>query len=167
MGKVLNAFENGWPGAISRSVGDIVEAKAVTASAGIAFGLPVVLNSQKTGVVPFASTHTAKDFYGVTVRSASKTPDTYGGNEAQYNRKEMADVLVRGSVIVTCFAGTPEPGGGVYIHKASGKFVADSTTGGVDNVFIPTAKWRGGKDSYNRAELLLFTAMEAEDTTPV
>ena len=155
MGKVLNTFENGWLGAISRSVDDIVEAYAVTATDGVGFGIPVVLNTQKTGVVPFASTNVADDFIGITVRSASKTPDTYGSNEAKYNRKEMADVLTRGSVIVNCLAGTPEPNGNVYIHPGTGKFVAVADIQGADNILIPNAKWRGGKDTYHRAEVLI------------
>ena len=127
MGKVLASFMNGYAGANSRSVDDIVEAYPVTASNGVAFGLPVVLNSAKTGVVPFASTNVADDFIGVAVRAPSKTPNEYGSETAMYNQNEMADILVRGSAVVICFSGTPAPDGTVYIIKSNGRFSADAT----------------------------------------
>ncbi len=156
MGKVLASFLPGYPGAISRSVDDIVEAYAVGGPNSIAFGLPVVLNAQKTGVVPFASTNVAADLIGVAARSASKTPNEFGSNTAQYNQNDMADILVRGSVVVICYSGTPAVDGAVYIIKSNGRFSADASTAGVDNVLIPNAKWRGGKDSSNRAELVIL-----------
>ncbi len=156
MGKVLRSFDPGWPGAVSRSVDDVIVPMAVTVPSGVAFGLPVVLNSQKTGVIPFASTHSADDFIGVAVRSAAKTPDAYGSNQAQYNQTEMADILVRGSAVVQCYTGTPAPGGPVYIHKASGYFSAEASTGGTDNVLLPNVKFRGLKDLYDRVEIVIL-----------
>ena len=137
MGKVLASFLPGYPGAISRAVDDIVKPMAVGGPNAIDFGLPVVLNAGKTGVVAFASTNTADDFVGIAVRSAAKTPNEYG------------------SAVVVCYSGTPAMDGAVYIIKANGRFSADASTGGVDNVLIPNAKWLGGKDSSNRAEIVI------------
>ena len=75
MGKVLNGFMNGYAGAISRSVDDVVVSLPVGSYNGIDFGKPVVFNSQKTAVVAFTSTSTAADIVGIAVRSAVKTPD--------------------------------------------------------------------------------------------
>lgn len=155
MGKVLASFLPGYPGAISRAVDDIVKPMAVGGANAIDFGLPVVLNAGKTGVVAFASTNTADDFVGIAVRSGAKTPNDYGNNTGKYNQNEMADILVRGSAVVVCYSGTPAMDGAVYIIKANGRFSADASTGGVDNVLIPNAKWLGGKDSSNRAEIVI------------
>ena len=154
MGKVLGSFTNGYPGAIARSVDDIVVSHA--AGATIPFGVPVVFNPLKTAVVPFASTHTVEDLVGIAVRVPSKTPDAYDSSTAQYNPREMADVLVRGTAVVQCISGTPAPGGAVYIVKANGKFAAEAATAGTDNVLVPHMKWRGAKDSNNRAEVVVL-----------
>ena len=159
MGKVLNGFDNGYPGAISRGVDDIVIPMGTMAFNGIAFGLPVAYDSTKTGVTPFAATHTAEDFVGIAVRSASKTPSAYGSSQGQYNSQEMVDVLVRGSTVVQCVTGTPAPGGAVYILKANGRFSAEAATGGTDNVLIPNMKFRGTKDSYGYAEAVILERM--------
>ena len=155
MGKVLASFAPGFPGAISRAVDDIVKPMAVGASGGIAFGLPVVMNAGKTAVIPFASTNVADDFIGIAVRSGAKTPNEYGSNTAQYNQHEMADILVRGSAVVVCYSGTPALAGAVYIIKSNGRFSADASFSGTENVLIPNAKWLGGKDSSNRAEIVI------------
>ena len=157
MGKVLSGFKNGFAGAISRSVDDVVVPMAVTGVNGIEYGRPVVFNNQKTGVVPFASTSTAADIVGIAVRSAVKTPDTYGSNAGKYNRKDMADILVRGSAAVFCAGGTPTAGSPVYIVKADGTFTAEASTGGTDNLLVPNMKFRGAKDSMAIAEVVILT----------
>ena len=155
MGKVLSTFTNGYPGAIARSVDDIVVSHA--ASATIPFGTPVAFNPLKTGVVPFASTHTAEDFLGIAVRAPSKTPDTYDSSTAQYNIREMADILTRGTTVVQCISGTPAAGSPVYIVKANGKFAAEASTAGTEHLLIPNMKFRGPKDGSNRAEVVILS----------
>ena len=77
MGKVQAVFGNGSPGAITRSVDDIVISVKNAGEGEIAFGTPVFLASG--GAVPF-DTDSPQDFssfLGFAVRIADKTPDTY------------------------------------------------------------------------------------------
>ena len=53
MGKVLSTFDIGWPGAISRSVDDIVISKKNGGSTAIPFGAPVFLTADGEGVVAY------------------------------------------------------------------------------------------------------------------
>ncbi len=157
MGKVLSSFKNGYAGAISRSVDDVVISMPVWGNNPVEFGRPVVLNTQKTAVIPFTSTSTAADIVGISVRSASKTPGTYGSNASNYSRKEMADILVRGSAVVFCASGTPTAGSPVYIVKADGTFTAESATDGTDNLLVPHMHFRGPKDTSAMAEVVILT----------
>ena len=154
-GKVLDTFTHGWPGTISRAVDDVVVSFANRHSAAIAWGVPVVRDPAGTGVVPFTPTSTAEDFVGFTVRSASKTPDTYGGDTGRVNPGEMADVLVRGSMTVEVSAGTPAPGGKVYLVKATGAVSASADA--ANNVELPSVRFRAAKDASRRAEIVILT----------
>ena len=87
MGKVQAVFGNGSPGAITRSVDDIVISVKNAYSGEIAFGTPVFLEAG--GAVPFntAAPQEYSSFLGFAVRVADKTPDTYpqdqsGGEQA-------------------------------------------------------------------------------------
>ena len=154
-GKVLDTFTHGWPGTISRSVDDIVVAHANRSNAPIAYGVPVVLDSTKTGVIPFASTSAAADLVGFTVRSGSKTPDTYGSDASAYNPGEIAEVLVRGSMTVAVESGNPIPGGKVYLVKATGAISASADA--TNNVELTNVRFRSTKDSGRRAEIVILT----------
>ncbi len=155
MGKVLDTFTNGYAGAISRSVDDVVIPLSNTDTAALDYGVPVVYDAAKTGGVKFTSDSVAADFIGITVRSASKTPSTYGSNVSSYAPGEMMDVLVRGSTVVPVSGGTPAPGGAVYVVKASGAF---SAAAGEDNstVLLTNARFRSVKDKNNQAEIVLL-----------
>lgn len=154
MGKVLSNFEPGWPGAVSRSADDIIVPMANRESTeAIAFGAPVVMASDHKGVINWTSTSDEDDFVGVAVRGASKTPDTYGGNLANYPAKSMVDVITRGSVIIRVMGGSPYSGGPVYIVKASGAFTAvDDSPNTVElkNVFF-----RGERNSAGDVEAVI------------
>ena len=129
MGKVLTAFRNGYPGAISRAVDDIVISLANAGAEDIPFGAPVFLSADRKGVVPF-STDSPQDyssFVGFAVRSAAKTPDTYPGG---------------------AFADPPRAAGNLYIVKADGKLTPsageEGTTVLLENVKIRTPKDASG-----------------------
>ena len=76
MGKVQEHFSNGWPGAISRSLDDVVISVRNVSDGDIPFGAPVFLVNQ--GAVPFDITDPQEfeTFLGFAVRVADKTPDT-------------------------------------------------------------------------------------------
>ena len=76
MGKVNATFGSGWPGSVSRSIDDIIVALPSRESEReIAFGAPVWLTGDGTGVRGWTSGDTAEHFAGFAVRSPSKTPD--------------------------------------------------------------------------------------------
>ena len=137
MGKVLPTFDLGWPGAISRSVDDVVVSLKNAGSDPIHFGDPVFLAASGGGVTAYVSggsdTRTFEQFVGFAVRDPGKTPDTYpqeqdmqtdtGYQEGQWNPGEVVEVLVRGSISLRAIAGF-QPGGKVYIRKLDGSLVA-------------------------------------------
>ena len=63
MGKVITEFDLGWPGAISRSVDDIVISMKNNSTEPIPFGVPVFLSSDGSGVEPFANTDSGFVFF--------------------------------------------------------------------------------------------------------
>ena len=156
MGKVLSDFNIGWPGAISRSIDDIVISLPNAGSVAIPYGVPVFLAADGEGVVLFdpdaSPAQTFADFVGFTVRDASKTPSTYpagqdmspsSGNQAgEYGVGEKVDVLVRGSIAANLTAGFLATGGKVYLKKADGTLVAEAgaegTTFELTNVKVKT-----------------------------
>ncbi len=153
MGKVLSSFTNGYPGAIARSLDDVVIALPNKHTAALAFGVPVVLNTAGDGVVPFGSSHTAAQFVGVTVRNPSKTPDTYGSDTGSYAPGELVDVLVRGHITVNMpntYAATP--GAPVSIVKASGAF---SVTTGETVVALTNTHVSSDIDTSGNVEIVL------------
>lgn len=157
MGKVLSFFDIGWPGAISRSVDDIVISMQNGGSAAIPFGAPVFLTADGEGVVPFDPdadpAQTFDSFVGFAVRDPAKTPDTYpvqqelssilSDQAGEYTTKDVVDVLVRGSIAVETdimFL----PGGKVYLRVADGELVAEPGEEGetfeLENVKMKTPK---------------------------
>ena len=151
MGKVLSTFDIGWPGAISRSVDDIVVSLKNSGAAPIPFGDPVFLTDDGEGVVGFVDngSQTFERFVGFAVRSPSRTPDTYpasqdmsvtaGEQAASWNPGEVVEVLVRGCIAVRTSAGFGA-GGRVYIRKSDGVLVpnagAEGSTLLLENVRI-------------------------------
>ena len=163
MGKVISSFDLGWPGAISRSVDDIVVSLKNKGTAPIPFGVPVFLSDDGSGVVAFSSTSSGgtpqafEKFVGFTVRSASKTPDTYpqqqdmnpfsGEQKGAWNPGEVVEVLVRGCIAALSVAGFT-PGGKVYIRKSDGAIVpnagSEGTTVLLENVRCRVAQTGNG-----------------------
>ena len=154
MGKVLNTFTNGWPGAIARSIDDIVIAMANLSDQPIKYGMPVALDPERKGIVPFdGSSHEAADFLGVSVRAPAKTPDAYGSSEGSYAPGDLVDVLVRGHIVVNLTRGIPELGDTVGIEKATGCFASAT---GQDYVTVPNARFSSVRDSDKMAEIVLL-----------
>ena len=147
-GKVLNAFSKGFPGTVSRSVDDIIEALVNADTVAIPFGAPVVLNG--AGVKAFASGNTAAQFLGVAVRIA-KTNETYGADDAAYQANELVDVLKRGTVSVKV-EGTPAAGADVYV-TAAGAFTATSAGG----TKLTNCKFKSAADANGVAEMVILT----------
>ncbi len=154
-GKVLSGFTNGYAGAISRAVDDIVISLGNgTDEEEIAFGRPVFLVSGQEACIPFdAETCTADNFLGFTVRAADKTPEVYGSNRAAYVPGEPVDVLVRGSMAVTMDS-SAQVGSPVYIRKADGALVTNPGAEGT-TVLLPNVTVRRNRDSTRTAEIVI------------
>ena len=144
MGKVLRTFVNGWPGAVSRSIDDIVISARNGSGADIPFGAAVFQVAGEVTCTGFsADSSTAEKFLGFAVRAADKTPDEYGSSQGSYAPNDPVDILVRGSMVLE-FANNATPGACVYIRKSDGKYVtaagAEGTTLLLPNVTVRTAR---------------------------
>ena len=154
MGKVLRQFMNGYPGAVSRSIDNVVVSLRNASDGEIPFGAPVFLSYGERACKGFsAEESTAETFLGFAVRAADKTPDTYGSNTAAFAPGDPVDVLVRGSVVLP-FAGGAVPGAGVYIRKSDGALVTAAGAEG-STLRLPGAAVRSVRDSAQCAEVSL------------
>ena len=162
MGKALRYFLNGFPGAISRAVDDIVISIANKETTNpIAFGEAVFINSAGTGAIKYAEGTTAfeSQFIGIAVRSASKTPDAYDPdpvtrrNEGSYQPREIMDVITRGRVVVRADSATR--GWPVYFIPSTGHFTKSAGTSPNTNILVPNAHFGSGADTGGCAEIVL------------
>jgi len=152
MGKVQKTFNNGWAGAVSRSIDDIIISIKNASAGDIPFGAPVFMT--ENGAVPF-STDTPQDFstfLGFAVRVADKTPEEYPApnavnQEGTWKAGDVMEVLVRGSIAVrTISAGTR--GAPVYIRKSDGKLTTSEGSSG-STVLLENVRIRNTRDTYS------------------
>ena len=149
MGKVQSSFTNGYAGAPSRSVDNVIISKKNAGSDPIPFGAPVFLKSDGTGILPFTSgTTTAAQFVGFAVRVPDKTPETYGSNTADYAANDPVDILVRGSIVLGIVTTSAQVGNSVYVRVADGKLVtvagAEGSTVQLPGVTVAAIRDAGG-----------------------
>ena len=156
MGKVQAVFGNGSPGAITRSVDDIIISVRNAGETDIPFGAPVFMTPE--GAVPFDIENPQEffTFVGFAVRVADKTPDTYpqdqsGGEQAgTWKPGDVMEVLVRGGITVELAAGG-ETGDPVYLRKSDGALTAvsgqEGTTVLLENVRIRRPAGAGGRNT--------------------
>ena len=154
MGKVLSLFTNGFTGAVSRSIDNIVISVRNASGGEIPFGAPVFLKLGENACRTFgADTSTEANFLGFAVRAAVKAPDVYGSSEASYASGDPVDVLVRGSVILQ-FGDSVSPGNSVYIRKSDGALVTEAGAEGT-TLRLPNVTVRTLSDDSSRAEVVL------------
>lgn len=135
MGKVQARFGNGFAGAVSRSIDDIIISVRNAGSVDIPFGAPVFMTSD--GAVPFdiATPQEFASFLGFAVRVADKTPDEYPSGQfgtppqGVWHPGDVMEVLVRGSIAVASAASGTQ-GGKVYVRKSDGKITATAGSSG-------------------------------------
>lgn len=151
MGKVQATFINTYPGAISRNVDDIVISLPNTGETAIKFGDPVFLDTTNKGAKAWAEGALFTGFLGVATRIGIKTPDTYGGQEGQYNPGDIMSIIVRGSVCIPLDSGTPTVGAGVYLNASTGKYTATST----DNTALTNCKFRTAVGANGCVEIVI------------
>ena len=154
MGKVLHSFQNGYAGAISRSIDDIVISLRNASGGEVAFGAPLFHVSGENACRSFnASTSTSDNFVGFAVRVPDKTPENYGLSTGSYKANEIMDVLVRGSVVLP-FESSALPGASVYVRKADGKLVVNPGAEGT-TILLPNVTVRTARDTARCAEVVV------------
>lgn len=152
MGKVQETFGIGSPGAVSRSVDEIVISVKNTSAAEIPFGAPVFLSG--SGAVPFSisAPQAFSSFLGFAVRVADKTPDVYpsgqfGENpEGAWKPGDVMEVLVRGGIAVKTAANGTH-GGKIYIRKSDGKLTPEAGESGT-TVLLENVRIRNPRNAY-------------------
>ena len=155
MGKVLGTFTNGFVGAASRSIDNVIISMKNGNGGEIPFGAPVFQVSGENSCRAFdESTSTDANFLGFAVRVPDKTPETYDGNEGVFKVGDPVEVLVRGSVVLQ-FAAMAQPGASVYIRKADGVLVTSAGSSGT-TLELPNVKVRTMADNNRRAEVVVL-----------
>ncbi len=153
MGKVLKTFTNGFPGAVSRAVDEVVLSLRNGSGGNIAFGQPVFLKTDGSNSVTVfdSGMSDATRFVGFAVRPGDKTPDEYGSSTAAWKSNEPVDILVRGSVIVQIETAAT-PGQQVYIRVSDGKLTTSAGSSG-STIALPHVNARTARDSAGRCEI--------------
>ena len=146
-------FQNGYPGAISRSVDDVVVSLKNAGGASVPFGAPVFKVSGERSCKLYQDGVTAEDFIGFAVRVPVKTPETFGSKTACYAENDPVDVLTRGSVILE-LANSARPGDAVYLRKVDGKLVTTPGSEGT-TIQLPNCTVRSSRDTAHFAEVVV------------
>ena len=159
MGKVQNTFLNGFSGAVSRSVDDVIISVKNASDQQIPFGAPVFLGAG--GAVPFdpSSAQAFTAFLGFAVRIADKTPETYPSGQfgtpsaGVWKAGDVMEVLVRGSIALP-LTDTGAVGGTVYVKKADGTLQAAAGESGA-TVALENVRIRRPKDDSGCCEAVI------------
>lgn len=157
MGKVQEIFGNGRPGAVSRSVDDIIISVRNAGETDIPFGAPVFMTPE--GAVPFDIENPQEffTFVGFAVRVADKTPDTYGAGqfsdppEGAWHAGDVVEILTRGSMAIP-LESIGSLGSPVYIRKADGKLTTSMGTSN-STVLLENVRIRNPRDASGCAEI--------------
>lgn len=163
-------FGYGYPGSVSRTPDCVIESKPVAAnSANIAFGKPVVLNTDNTFSAPTSVALTAANFAGVAVAEVKQQLTYSVGQDVTqggyYAAEQPADVIQRGIVSVYVAYGTPTAGGAVYVRTVLNGTFPDEVVGdfrtaadGGNTVQLTNCSWNTNLiDAQGVAELKIKT----------
>lgn len=159
---------HGFAGCYARQPDMVVETRPAGGSANIAFGAPLVYDTDNASVVSAGASFTAADFAGVAgfeIKSVLTYLDQAVG---QYGPGEPVSVFQRGSINVKCYDGTPALGGAVYVRTVQsdtytsspvGSFSATNESG--KTVALTNCQWGGPADANGIAELVILTKLNA------
>ena len=167
MGRVLQSFTNGVPGAVSRSVDDIIISIRNTSGADVPFGTPVFLTSGGAAPVNPSAPQEYSKFLGFAVRVADKTPDTYpaGQNPEQYSQGgvwkagDLMEVLVRGCIVVRMVTAALF-GDEIYLRKSDGALTPNPGTSGT-TILLENVRVRGNRDTPSNITEVVVTERNA------
>ena len=152
MGKVLNTFMNGFPGAPSRTADEIIITMQNGSEKDIPFGAPVFLKTDGSAEgFDLEYPQEFEQFLGFACRVPDKTPDTAVTGQNQENPlgawrpNETMEVLVRGAITVP-MAASANRGSDIYLRKADGKLVA-SPGASNSTIELTNVKLRNARDT--------------------
>ncbi len=164
IGKAMN---HGFAGSFSRQPDSIIDTHPLAGSKAIAFGMPVVYDTDGA-VKPMGAGATAAAFLGVAVREIKSATNYFDQNTGMYQPGEAVPVMIRGCVNVLCQNGTPAANGTVYVRIAANEAYPNAVEGGFEatadganTVELTNVKWKGTADANGIAELRILTALNA------
>lgn len=164
IGKVMNV---GYPGSFSKN-GDFIASPRPVKTAALKFGAVTMLNTDNT-YSPATASFAMTTFAGIALREVQQASSYTSQSAGEYAVGAVADVIERGSVVVTCVDGTPTAGGLVYVCTVAGTVAAvGDITANASNassgttVQITNARFTTGvKDANNCAEITLLGRNQA------
>lgn len=167
-GQVIGkAMPHGYAGSYSRQPDMVVDSAPYHGSNPLPFGAPVVMGEDGSAQA-WGEASAAADFLGVAVREVKSAYDYMNQNEGVYQPGEAVPVMKRGCVNVICQAGTPLPGGKVYIRTKKNAAKPNAVVGGFEaaadegnNVALNNVQWKGAADASGVAELRILTINNA------
>lgn len=161
---------HGFAGCYARQPDMIVNTRPCGGTSPIAFGTPVMYDSNHN-VVPMAGTGTAASkFLGVAAAEIKSSLSYLAPGAGQFAPGEPVGVFQRGSINVKCYKGSPALGGTVYVRIVEtaayasttvvGGFEAEADSNTAANVVALPAdicQWGGPADANGVAELVILT----------
>ncbi len=165
-GQVIGkTMQHGYAGSYARQPDMVVDSEPLGGDREVPFGAPVVMGENGTAMA-WAEDFTAENFWGVAVREVKSSLDFLNQNEGVYRPGEAIPVMKRGCVNVICQAGTPAPGGIVYIRTKADQAKPNAVVGGFEatadagnNIALTNAQWKGAADANGVAELRILTIL--------
>lgn len=162
---------HGYAGSYSRQPDMVVDTAPLAGTIELPFGAPVVMGAAGSAQ-PWGESSGAADFWGVAVREVKSSLDYFKQNQGGYRPGEAVPVMKRGCVNVICQAGTPVPGGKVYVRIKANTAKPNAVVGGFetaedkdDSVTYTTeltnCRWKGTADANKVAELRILTILNA------
>lgn len=167
-GQVIGkTMQHGYAGSYARQPDMAVDSEPLGGDREVPFGAPVVMGANGTAVA-WAEDSTAEKFWGIAVREVKSSLDFLNQNEGVYRPGEAIPVMKRGCVNVFCQAGTPAPGGIVYIRTKADQAKPNAAVGGFEaaadagnNAALTNVRWKGAADANGVAELRILTILNA------
>ena len=167
-GQVIGrTMQHGHAGSYARQPDMIVDSEPLGGDRDVPFGSPVV-RGENGAAMAWAEDSTAEKFWGIAVREVKSALDFMNQNVGVYCLGEAIPVMKRGCVNVICQAGTPAPGGAVYIRTKADGAKPGAVVGGFEaaadagnNAALTNVQWKGTADANGVAELRILTILNA------
>jgi hypothetical protein len=162
---------HGYAGSYARQPDMIVDTHPLSGNREVVFGQAVFMGNGGGAIAAEAGVTAAK-FLGVAVREIKSALSYVNQNEGKYQPGEAIPVMKRGCINVICQAGTPAPGGKVYIRVTANAAKPNLMIGGFEaaedkddsatyTMELSNAQWKGTADSNGVAEMRILTILNA------